>query len=114
LDFQSQKGIYLNTTFNYLSEVYSDFANTNCVNGFGLLNAKLGYKLTTNNKKMSLDFFVAGNNLTNQTNYTFLFLGGSINDSDPGNGFPTGMAADVNPGPSKAYFWNGINIKYHF
>lgn len=114
LDFQSPKGIYLNTTFNYLSEVYSDFANTNSVNGFGLLNAKLGYKLTTNNKKMSLDFFVAGNNLTNQTNYTFLFLGGSINDSDPGNGFPTGMAADVNPGPSKAYFWNGINIKYHF
>jgi iron complex outermembrane receptor protein len=114
LDFQSPKGIYLNTTFNYLSEVYSDFANTNSVNGFGLLNAKLGYKLTTNNKKVSLDFFVAGNNLTNQTNYTFLFLGGNINDFDAGNGFPAGMAADVNPGFNKAYFWNGINIKYHF
>lgn len=114
LDLQSPKGIYINTTFNYLSEVYSDFANTNSVNGFGLLNAKLGYKLTTNNKKISLDFFFAGNNLTNQTNYTFLFLGGNINDFDPGNGFPTGMAADVNPGFSKAYFWNGINVKYHF
>jgi iron complex outermembrane receptor protein len=114
LDLQSPKGIYLNATFNYLSDVYSDFANTNSVNGFGLLNAKLGYRLASKSKKISLDFFVAGNNLTNQTNYTFLFLGGNINDSDPGNGFPTGMAADVNPGPSKAYFWNGINIKYHF
>lgn len=114
LDFQSPKGIYLNTTFNYLSEVFSDFANTNSVNGYGLLNAKLGYKITTNNKKVSLDFFVVGNNLTNQTNYTFLFLGGNINDFDAGNGFPTGMSADVNPGSSKAYFWNGINIKYHF
>ncbi|MDH4404291.1 MAG: TonB-dependent receptor plug domain-containing protein [Flavobacterium sp.] len=114
LDFQSPKGIYLNSTYNYLSEVYSDFANTNSVNGFGLLNAKLGYKIASKNKKISLDFFVAGNNLTNQTNYTFLFLGGSINDFDAGNGFPTGMAADVNPGSSKAYFWNGINLKYHF
>ena len=114
LDFQSPKGIYLNSTFNYLSEVYSDFANTNIVKGFGLLNAKLGYKIATKNKKVSLDFFVAGNNLTNQTNYTFLFLGGSINDFDPGNGFPIGMAADVNPGSSKAYFWNGINLKYRF
>lgn len=114
LDFQSPKGIYLNSTFNYLSEVYSDFANTNTVNGFGLLNAKLGYKIASKNKKISLDFFVEGNNLTNQTNYTFLFLGGSINDFDPGNGFPIGMAADVNPGSSKAYFWNGINLKYHF
>ena len=114
LDFQSPKGIYLNSTFNYLSEVYSDFANTNTVNGFGLLNAKLGYKIASKNKKVSLDFFVAVNNLTNQTNYTFLFLGGSINDFDPGNGFPIGMAADVNPGYSKAYFWNGINFKYRF
>ena len=114
LDFQSPKGIYLNSTYNYLSQVYSDFANTNSVNGFGLLNAKLGYKIASKNKKVSLDFFVAVNNLTNQTNYTFLFLGGSINDFDPGNGFPIGMAADVNPGSSKAYFWNGINLKYHF
>ena len=114
LDFQSPKGIYLNSTFNYLSEVYSDFANTNIVNGFGLLNAKWGYKIASKNKKISLDFFVAGNNLTNETNYTFLFLGGSINDFDPGNGFPIGMAADVNPGSSKSYFWNGINLKYHF
>jgi iron complex outermembrane receptor protein len=114
LDFQSPKGIYLNSTFNYLSEVFSDFANTNSVNGFGLLNAKLGYKIASKNKKLSLDLFIAGNNLTNQTNYTFLFLGGNINDFDAGNGFPSDMAADVNPGSSKAYFWNGINIKYHF
>ena len=54
VDFQSPTGIYLNTTFNYLSDVYSDFANTNNVKGFGLLNAKLGYKLVSKNKKYSL------------------------------------------------------------
>ena len=113
-DFQSPTRIYLNTTYNYLSNVYSDFANTNSVKGFGLLNAKLGYKLASKNKKYSIDLFAAGNNLTNQTNYTFLFLGGNINDVDAGNGFPTGMAADVNPGSSKAYFWTGLNLKYHF
>ena len=32
--------------------------------------------------KWNFDVFLAGNNLTNQTNYTFLFLGNSINDSD--------------------------------
>ena len=113
-DFQSPTRIYLNTTYNYLSNVYSDFANTNSVKGFGLLNAKLGYKLASKNKKYSIDLFAAGNNLTNQTNYTFLFLGGNINDVDAGNGFPTGMAADINPGSSKAYFWTGLNLKYHF
>lgn len=114
VDFQSPTGIYLNTTFNYLSDVFSDFANTNNVKGFELLNAKLGYKLVSKNKKYILDLFAAGNNLTNQTNYTFLFLGGNINDVDAGNGFPTGMATDVNPGSNKAYFWSGLNLKYHF
>jgi iron complex outermembrane receptor protein len=114
IDFVSPTGIYLNTTYNYLSNVYSDFANTNLVKGFGLFNAKLGYRIATKNKKYSIDLFAAGNNLTNQTNYTFLFLGGNINDTDPGNNFPTGMAADVNPGSSKAYFWSGLNFKYHF
>jgi iron complex outermembrane receptor protein len=53
-----------------------------------------------------------GNNLTNQINYTFLFLGNNINDSDKGSNYsdPT----DVNPGPNTSYFFYGVNLKYRF
>jgi iron complex outermembrane recepter protein len=113
-DFATKIGMYLNTTYNYMSDVYTDFANTNNVASFGLLNAKLGYKLASKNKKYELEFFEAGNNLTNQINYSFLFLGGNINDADTGNGYPSGVSTDVNPGSKKAYFWTGVNLKYHF
>jgi iron complex outermembrane recepter protein len=112
-DVVTKAKIYLNTTYNYLSDVYTDFANTNNVAGFGLLNAKLGYKMTSKSKKFELEFFEAGNNLTNQINYSFLFLGGNINDADAGNGFPAGVKTDVNPGSKNAYFWTGLNLKYH-
>ena len=91
----------------------TDFANKNEVKSFGLLNSKLGYKQRFN--KVDVDVFLAGNNLTNQINYTFLFYGNSINDSDKDNQYldPT-VFTDVNPGPNKAYFFTGFNVKYNF
>lgn len=111
LDFDTNFGVYLINTFNYLGDVYTDFANSNRVKGFGLLNAKIGYKKTFG--KWDLDAFLAGNNLTNQINYTFLFLGNNINDSDVNSNYP-GIATDLNPGPNKAYFFYGLNLKYRF
>jgi len=112
LDIFTKPGFYLVNTYNYLGNVYSDFNNTNLVKGFGLLNSKLGFKKSFN--KLDLDVYVMGNNLTNQINYTFLFLGNSINDSDAGSGYPKGVATDLNPGPGKAYFFYGFNVKYRF
>ncbi len=111
-DVATNAGLYLNSTYNVMGDVFTDFANTNNVKGFALLNAKVGYRYAKN--KVDFDVFVAGNNLTSQVNYTFLFLGNSINDADPGNGYPANVTTDVNPGPSKAYFFGGASLKYRF
>jgi iron complex outermembrane receptor protein len=93
LDLASPQGIYVNGTFNYLGDVYTDFANTNKVGSYTQLHAKIGYKQSFAfqrfaPKAFDLDVFIAGNNLANQVNYTFLFLGNSINDADAGSGYP--------------------------
>ncbi|WP_027376706.1 TonB-dependent receptor [Kaistella palustris] len=111
LDLETQFGFYLMNTFSYMDDVYTDFANTNSVKSFTQLNSKFGYKHGFG--PWEIDAYVAGNNLTSQINYTFLFLGNSINDSDAGSNYP-GVKTDINPGPSKAYFFGGLNVKYHF
>lgn len=112
IDIITKLGMYFNGTYNVIGDVFTDFANTNSVKGFALLNNKIGYKIS--GKKMDFDVYFAGNNLTNQINYTFLFLGNNINDSDPDNNYPVGTATDVNPGPNKAYYFGGVNVKYRF
>lgn len=116
IDLSAPQGFYLNTTFYYLGDVYADFANTNKVGSYTQLNAKLGYRhdfalARHMQKRFSIDLFIAGNNLANQINYTYLFLGNAVNDSDPGSGFPAGVATDVTPGPSLAYFFGGVGLK---
>ncbi|MGX9987037.1 TonB-dependent receptor [Soonwooa purpurea] len=113
LDFDTNIGLYWQNTFNYMGTVFTDFANSNKVKSFGLLNSKIGYKHSF--KHVDLDVFVMGNNLTNQINYTFLFYGNSINDTDADNQYNNpNVFTDVNPGPSKSYFFTGLNLKYHF
>lgn len=112
LDFKFKNGFYLQNTYNRIGNVYTDFGNTNSVRGFEQLNSKLGFQKEFMNKKITLDIYLAGNNLTNKINYTFLFLGNNINDSDTGSNYPGGVATDVNPGASKAYYFGGVHIKY--
>lgn len=112
LDFTAHSGFYLYNTFNYLGEVYTDFGNNVLVKGFHQLNSKLGYRKTFGN--LDLDAYLMGNNLTNQINYTFLFLGNSVGDNDPDSQYPPNVATDITPGPKKAYFFGGLNLKYRF
>ena len=112
LDVIMKVGLYMNNTYNMMGDVFTDFANTNSVKGYSLLNSKVGYQHKI--KKVDVDIYLAANNLTNQINYTFLFLGNSVGDSDPGSGYTAGVATDINPGPSKAYYFGGMNVKFHF
>ncbi|KXH81217.1 TonB-dependent receptor [Chryseobacterium kwangjuense] len=113
IDFDTKIGLYWQNTYSFMGSVYTDFANSNKVKSFGLLNSKIGYKHTFN--KFDVDLFVIGNNLTNQINYTFLFYGNSINDTDMDNQYNnSAVYTDVNPGPAKAYFFTGFNVKYNF
>ena len=112
LDFSTKIGLYLQNTYSYMGTVYTDFANTTKVKSFALLNSKIGYKHSFG--KFDADIFVIGNNLTNQINYSFLFYGNSINDSDLDNQYLGTASTDVNPGPDKAYYLTGFNLKYNF
>lgn len=112
LDVVLKNGVYWNNTYNTIGDVYTDFANANKVKGYSLFNSKIGYKYVT--PKFDFDVYLSGNNLTSQINYTFLFLGNNINDADPGNGYPANVTTDVNPGPSKAYYFGGVNVRYKF
>lgn len=112
LDIDTKIGFYMKNTFNYLSKVYMDFANETEVKGFPQYNAKVGYKKAFG--KWELDAHITGNNLTSHINYAFLFVGNAVGDTDLGNGYPSDVYTDVNPGPAKAYFFGGLNVKYRF
>lgn len=112
LDIDTKLGVYIKNTFNYLSQVYMDFVNETPVKGFPQYNAKVGYKKVFG--EWEFDAYLAGNNLTSHTNYAFLFVGNAVGDTDLGNGYPANVYTDVNPGPAKAYFFGGLNVKYRF
>jgi len=111
MDIQSNIGAYANITYYYMGDVYTDFANTNLVKGFTQLNAKIGYQWKY--KNADLDLYFGANNMTNQINYTFLFLGNNINDKDPGNGYANTVSTDLTPGAYQLNWWGGITFKYY-
>jgi iron complex outermembrane receptor protein len=112
-DIKTKMGFYMNNTFNSIGDVYTDFANTNLVKGYTSLNSKIGFKKSFLSNNLDVDAYFAGNNLTNQINYTFLFLGNNVKDSDPGSGFPSNVATDINPGYSKTWYYCGVSLMYH-
>ena len=111
VDIQANKGLYANATYYYLGDVYADFANSNLVKGFTQLNAKIGYQYKYRNA--DIDIYIGANNITNQINYTFLFLGNNVNDNDPGNGYASTVSTDLTPGAYQLNWWGGLKFSYH-
>jgi iron complex outermembrane receptor protein len=104
LDFQLKYGFYGNITYAYRDAV--TVTSNGLVSGapfkapaYSLLNSKLGFQQSFG-KHFDLDVFAGVNNIT-RTQYPIKIFVNQIPDA-------------FIPGPAKANFYGGINLKYNF
>jgi iron complex outermembrane receptor protein len=112
LDAHSPVGFYANGTFQHTDKVPVTFDNSTWVHGYDILGAKVGYK-TTVLDRYRIDASVGGDNLTNETYYTFLFVGpnykGLAQGPDGGNG-----DGYILPAPYHAAVYASLTLSYVF
>ena len=96
VDIETVNGIYLNTTYNYTSQLPLTDANSFYADGYHLLQCKLGYRHA--GKKIMIEIFAGADNLLNK-NYS---LGNDINAV--GNRF-------YNAAPLRNYF-GGVSMGF--
>lgn len=100
-DLDLKWGIYLNSSYRYVSDMYGDYENEHVAEGYYLLNAKIGYKRSFG-QHWDANIAVGGNNLTNQLYY----VGGGSSRS------PLGTA--YSPAPYTATFYGQFSCSYKF
>jgi iron complex outermembrane receptor protein len=112
LDLGTNRGIYLNGTYQYVDKVPVTFDNSTYVKSYDLLGAKLGYKRQVNTHWL-LDAFAGGDNLLGSTYYTFLFVGPNIAGlaTPAGGGHGDGY---IIPGAYKATVYGSLSLSYVF
>lgn len=98
-DVETKWGVYLYTTFKYVDKMPIDYVNLHYVDGYSLLDAKIGYKKQFGN--FTSEIFAGGNNLSNSLYYTMMY----INSTNAGLFLP---------GPYTATYYGGLNINYRF
>ena len=121
IDAASNTGFYLNSTYQFVGAVPVTFNDSLWLRSYHLLGAKVGYKTKVMNNWM-LDVFVGGTNLTNSTNYNFIFVGenyAGLAQAKDGGGSPAGTASNAGdgyilPGNPNARFYANINLSYIF
>jgi len=110
LDVASKTGVYLTSTYQFVGQVPVTFDNSTWMHSYGLLSGRVGFKTTTNHR-WALDLFLAGDNLTNSTYYSFLFIGphyadlAQAKDGGSGDGY-------IVPGNYRARYSASINLSY--
>lgn len=104
INFEFSSGIYGKIDYNYVGEIPMRDDNSIYSKNYQLVNAIIGFK-TSEEKKISVDFFVGLNNLLNEM-YASMLL---INATSFGNTKPRYYY----PGEPVNYY-AGINLKYHF
>lgn len=103
IDAETKAGFYMHGTFQFVGRVPVTFDNSTWVKSYSLLGAKLGYR-TQLLHRYSLDLAAGGDNLTNSTYYTFLFVGPNIK----------GLAQAPDGGTGDGYILPGMyNARYY-
>ncbi|HET7565251.1 MAG TPA: TonB-dependent receptor, partial [Gemmatimonadaceae bacterium] len=112
VDLATRQGIYLNSTYSWVSKVPVTFDNSTYVKSYDLLGGKVGFKRQVSGNWL-LDVFAGGDNLLGSTYYSFLFVGPNINslaqaqDGGRGDGY-------IIPAPYKATAYGNISLSYLF
>jgi iron complex outermembrane receptor protein len=108
LDASTRVGFYLTSTYQFVGRAPVTFDNSTWVRSYNLLGAKIGYR-TTIQHRYQLDLAAGGDNLTNSTYYTFLFVGPSYRglaqpqDGGTGDGY-------ILPGNYHARYYLSANV----
>lgn len=108
IDASTSAGIYLSSTYQFVGRVPVTFDNSTWMHSYSLLGAKVGYR-TTLDRRYRLDVAAGGDNLTNATYYTFLFVGPNYKGLAQG---PDGGTGDgyILPGNYKARYYVSANV----
>jgi iron complex outermembrane receptor protein len=108
VDVSMKYGLYANMNFNHRDKTPIGLTATsptaqptiyNWASAFNILNAKLGIRRSVS-KHFDIDAYVGGLNLTGERYYLMVFA----------NQLPDSYI----PGPKKANYFGGINLKYNF
>jgi iron complex outermembrane receptor protein len=98
-DLFTNPGFYANAYYSYRDAVPITSDGINKTKSFGLVNAKLGYRVSIT-QHFDLDAYAGGTNLTGQQYYFMVFA----------NQLPDAYL----PAPRNAALFGGLNLKYNF
>ncbi len=110
LDLATRSGVYLNATYQYVDRVPVTFDNSTYVDGYDLLDLKVGLDRQIA-PKWRLSVAGGADNLTNSTYYSFLFVGPNIEglalqaEGGHGDGY-------IIPAPYDAGWYGSITLSF--
>jgi len=112
VDLGTRVGAYLTSTYQHVDKVPVTFDNSTYVRGYDLLGARVGYRRTLN-LHWTLDAFAGADNLTNETYYSFLFVGPNIQglETPASGGRGDGY---IIPAPYNATTFTSLSLRYSF
>jgi iron complex outermembrane recepter protein len=107
LDFGLQYGIYGNVTYAYRDKMPIVSTEEFFANSYSLLNSRLGIRQSLG-RHFDMDLFFGVNNITNTQYPIKVFINQLTNP------LSTTSGDAYIPGPRKANYYGGLNLKYNF